>query len=329
MNFKIDYEKTSNKLTLWNLSNEPMNISVSVCDVDSKHNLFSKDMIVQNGTSWWIVPISPYYLEHYNKSQRFRGYEISIYLQDRITILEKHVVWYNENSENKITDVFETNPWNSTWINYMEMFVEDFYSCLDMNIEGVCLDIGANDGLFTEYLLSRGADKVYSIECDPRSVKFLNKKFNHDKRVIVVDKGLWNECLNGVKLAYRELTSTTSSIKKEVKHYEDGNYFFIDTWDFSTLKSKMNLQKINLFKIDIEGAEYEVFESMTDDDLMSIDSFMVEIHWNVNGKIYQITDRLKNLGFKITLIAHLKNNQIVDDEADWKNHELCTFYAKK
>jgi len=39
-------------------------------------------------------------------------------------------------------------------------------------------------------------------------------------------------------------------------------------------------------KIDIEGAEYEVFESMTDDDINEIEGFMVEIHWNSDGRIY-------------------------------------------
>jgi hypothetical protein len=168
-------------------------------------------------------------LHHYNRTGYFRGYEVSIYTADRLTLLEQHTIWYNENAPKFDRVLFPTDPWNLTWINYTEMFVEDFYNPLQMNINGVCLDIGANDGLYTEYLLRNGAERVYAVECDPRSIKFLNKRFNGDKRVVIVDKGLWSSNQNGVKLAFKEDTSTVSSIMTEVHHFEENNYFHIDT----------------------------------------------------------------------------------------------------
>lgn len=327
--FRVEYEKPENKIFIYYKAEKPIDVSISVADVDSKHAIYAFDTHFRDYNGCWNVPVPAPALDHYNRSGYFRGYEVSIYNQDRVTLLEKHIVWYNEHAPHFERVLFPTDPWNLTWINYTEMFVEDFYNPLQMDIKGVCLDIGANDGLYTEYLLRNGAERVYAIECDPRSIKFLNKRFNGDKRVVVVDKGLWNENQNGIKLAYKEDTSTVSSIKAEVHHFDENNYFYIDTWDYATLKSKMNIGKVDFFKIDIEGAEYEVFESMTDDDINEIEGFMVEIHWNSDGRIYRITDRLEKLGYSIELRRHTIDNAIIENREDWRNYDLCTFYASK
>ena len=327
--FRVEYVKDENKIFVYYNAENPIDVSISVADIDSKHAIYAFDSHFRDYSGCWNVPVPLGALHHYNRTGYFRGYEVSIYTADRLTLLEQHIIWYNENAPKFERVLFPTDPWNLTWINYTEMFVEDFYNPLQMNINGVCLDIGANDGLYTEYLLRNGAERVYAVECDPRSIKFLNKRFNGDKRVVIVDKGLWSSNQNGVKLAFKEDTSTVSSIMTEVHHFEENNYFHIDTWDYATLKSKMNISKVDFFKIDIEGAEYEVFESMTDDDICEIEGFMVEIHWNSNGRIYGITDRLQRLGYSIELRRHTVDNAVVENRDEWKDYDLCTFYASK
>jgi hypothetical protein len=191
--FRADFHKDENKIFLYYEDAPYKEVSISVADVDSKHAIYAFDSKFENYSSLWTIPVPAHALNHYNRSGYFRGYEISIYETDRTTLIEKHVVWYNQHAPHFERVLFETDPWNLTWINYTEMFVEDFYNPLAMNIHGVCLDIGANDGLYTEYLLRNGAEKVYAIECDPRSVKFLNKRFNSDERVVVVDKALFSK----------------------------------------------------------------------------------------------------------------------------------------
>jgi FkbM family methyltransferase len=327
--FRPDFHKDENKIFLYYEDAPYKEISISVADVDSKHAIYAFDSKFENYSSLWTIPVPANALNHYNRSGYFRGYEISIYETDRVTLIEKHIVWYNQHAPYFERVLFETDPWNLTWINYTEMFVEDFYNPLAMNIHGVCLDIGANDGLYTEYLLRNGAEKVYAIECDPRSVKFLNKRFNSDERVVVVDKALFSKNEVGMKLAYKNETSTTSSLIDGVHNFDDGQYYEVNAWDYSTLLRKMNIEQVDFFKIDIEGAEYDVFRTMSDFQICLIKAFMVEIHWNRDGRIYEITDRLEGLGYKIQLRRHTEDNAVVENRDEWARYDLCTFYAWK
>lgn len=327
--FRADFDKGENKISIFYERQETLEVSISIADVDSKHAIYAYDALFENYSWSWVIPVPVHALNHYNRSGYFRGYEITIFARDRKTQIQTLNVWYDENAPHFERTLFPTDPFNLTWINYTEMFVEDFYNPLQMQISGTCLDIGANDGLYTEWLLRNGANKVYCIECDPRSVAFLNKRFNDSHDVIVVDKALWSENVTDMRLAYRSDTSTTSSLIEEVHHFNEGQYYYVNCWDYSTLKAKMNIGKVDFFKIDIEGAEYEVFKSMTDDQIKEIDGFMVEIHWNKDGKIYQITDRLEALGYEIELRRHTIDNEVVAERSEWANYDLCTFYAKK
>ena len=333
--FRLEFSKENNQIFIYYLKDESLNVSISISDIDSKHAIYAYDSTFQNYSSGWCTPIPVTALNKMNVSGYFRGYIVSIWNCQRDTVIETHTVWYDENAPYFERVLFPTDPWNLTWINYTEMFVENFYNPLQMEITGTCLDIGANDGLYTEYLLRNGANKVYAVECDPRSVKFLNNRFNDNEKVVIVDKAMWSSNETNVKLSFRTDTSTVSSLVHDaVKHAhnnkftEHNGFYDVNTWDYKTLLSKMNISKVNFFKIDIEGAEYDVFKSMSDEDIQNIDGFMVEIHWNDNGKIYQITDRLEQLGFEIELRRHTEDNAIVE-KADWSKYWLCTFYASK
>lgn len=327
--FEVGFDKDNNTFDVFYLGQNRIETCVLVTDIDSKHGIYFTDWGFEDYGRIYVMPIPIHALNRYNRLGYFRGYEIHFYTQDKTKLLESHVIWYNEFAPHKERIMIESNPWNLTWINYTEMFIENFYNPLEMHISGVCLDFGANDGLYTEYLLQNGANKVYAVECDPRSAKFLEKKYNDHPKVVVVEKAVWKENLTDVKLSYRYQTSTTSSLKDWNNYFSENDYYLVNTWNYKTLLEKMNIPKVDFLKMDIESAEYEVFSGMTNDELSNISGLMVEIHDNTNGRIYEITDRLESLGFAIELRNHIGDNEIISDKAEWQNYPLCTFYAKK
>ena len=49
---------------------------------------------------------------------------------------------------------------------------------------------------------------------------------------------------------------------------------------------------IDLMKIDIEGAEYELFKTILDENLIKVNNFLIEYH---NNNEYQVLDIIKKL----------------------------------
>ena len=287
-NFYSDLDVAENRIIIYYESDEHKEVSISVADVDTKHAIYTFDAVF-NGKSnmWCVTPIPSEARDNLlNKSGLFRGYEVSIYERNRKTLLAINQVFYNQHEKKINTPLFLTNPWNLTWFNYNEMFVDKIYKSVSDNFDEYYesfVDIGANDGLFIEWLLSETKEfgrKYYAVECDPRAVKFLNDKFNDRDEVVVVNKALWKENTQGLTLNHEGDTSTLSSLT-----VDKSGKVSVDAWDLKTLKSKFNIKHIDFLKMDIEGAEYEVINSWTEDDIKGIKMFLIEFHNNVQNLI--------------------------------------------
>ena len=57
---------------------------------------------------------------------------------------------------------------------------------------------------------------------------------------------------------------------------------------------------IDIIKIDIEGVEYEVIDSLTDEDLIKSDRYLIEYHLAKVKNIKRIIERFNSLGYIIT-----------------------------
>ena len=66
------------------------------------------------------------------------------------------------------------------------------------------------------------------------------------------------------------MTFETSNISKNIEH-------LVEAYTVDTLIEKFKLGKIDILKIDIEGAEKEVFEN-TEKWINDVDSLIVELH---------------------------------------------------
>lgn len=297
-NFYSELDVVENRITIFYESDEEKQVSISVADVDTKHAIYAFDAVFNGKSSVWVIPIPAEARDNLlNKSGLFRGYEISIYENDRKTLLEINQVFYNQQDKKINTPLFLTNPWNLTWFNYNEMFVDKIYKRVSDKFDEYYesfVDIGANDGLFIEWLLSETKEfgrKYYAVECDPRAVKFLDNKFNDRDEVVVVNKALWKENAQGLTLNHEGDTSTLSSLK-----VDKSGKVSVDAWDLKTLKSKHNIKDIDFLKMDIEGAEYEVINSWTEEDVKGIRMFLIEFHNNVQNLI----DKFQELGYYAT-----------------------------
>lgn len=299
--FRTEFEVKENKIFIFNDTPNQCSLSISIAELDTKHAIYNFDTVIHGNSGVWVIPIPSDARDNLlNKSKLFRGYEINIYKNDRKTLIQTDCVFYNPSCDAPNVTLFKTNPWNLTWFNYNEMFIEKIYEPISKMFDSsfkCFMDIGANDGLFIEWMLDKtknSGDKYYAIECDPRAVNFLNSKFNSNKQVVVVNKAIWKENAQDLVLNQVGDTSTLSSLT-----VNKSGTVCVDSWDWKTLKSKYNIANIDFLKIDIEGAEYEVINSWDYDDIKEIKVFLIEYHHNTDNQLRQVLEKFYKWNYNI------------------------------
>lgn len=87
---------------------------------------------------------------------------------------------------------------------------------------------------------------------------------------------------------------------------------------FSQELAASGVDRVDLAKIDVEGAEEQVLDGIVDTDWPRIRQFVIEVH-DVNGRLDRMAMKLRSRGYLVTI-----------DREDWSLHELMgisTIYA--
>ena len=171
----------------------------------------------------------------------------------------------------------------------------------DFNLEGCenVIDAGASVGLFTQYMLNKGAKQVASVECDDRSIVALFSNFISNPKVKIIGVALSDN--DGEKeLYWKEDNPLVNSLDingSEFSTQDNPNSKTVKTTTLETLISNLNWDQIDLLKIDIEGSEWDVINTTPDDTFQSIDKILLEYHWP-KGRLQSVISRFQSLGFK-------------------------------
>jgi FkbM family methyltransferase len=202
--------------------------------------------------------------------------------------------------------------------NYMwqEMFNHYLYDDLGCDYErygcyiregDTVLDLGGNIGIFAHRAETRGASKVISFE--PLSPTFNCLNRNKGPKTEVYKNAVGGESRFAEFRIHSDFTHIGGGSSKEefllgrpVIHSE--KVFYVNINDiFSSYKNE-----INFMKIDIEGGEVEVLNSISDHNLNSLRCLAAEFH-NINEGFEEFEsnfiERMVNtIGFKYFILYH-------------------------
>tara|TARA_B110000027_G_C16093693_1_gene289704 strand:- start:444 stop:1184 length:741 start_codon:yes stop_codon:yes gene_type:complete len=157
----------------------------------------------------------------------------------------------------------------------------------------VVVDVGANIGIFSLYALAQGAIFVECFEPCKESFQMLkeNIKLNgFDKYVKLHNKAVSSK--DGL-FVWIPISSSPYNAVTEAEGNEENKFEKIETVSLET--SLDSYAKINLIKIDCEGAEFDIFPSLTPLFLDKIDEIRMELH----GTIEQLEKCFSYQPFKI------------------------------
>lgn len=167
----------------------------------------------------------------------------------------------------------------SNFISYIKLIPWLFR----LNKNSVVIDCGANTGQISLFLARTGVT-IYSFEPDPIAFKVLSEKSIGKKNITCYNKGVWDKNATVKLHRHNEIGNDEvdftvgSSIIKEKKNVNINSFIEIEVIDLVLFIKSLN-RKIDLIKLDVEGAEIEILKKIIDEDVNSLFKIMyVETH---------------------------------------------------
>jgi len=292
--FVISYDRSDNKL-FFTPNMDAKNIIVSVRDIDSTAVIWStKYDIIPKDSTYWIIPTPKSFID-FETDPNFGGMTVEIYQGDDVIQSNDFRIKTLSVQKHKIRLKNHTEP---VFLNHLEFFVQKIYDpYLKGNTYGTVVDVGANVGMWIEYLKSvSNTNKIYAFEPNVHALKILNESYGSE--ITLIEKALTDKD-GELDFFVSNENSTISSIQK----YDAlSSSYKIQSISFKSFIREYGLDRINLLKVDIESGEYDLFKSFDTDDFSMIDSILVEFH-TFAGRTFdkdtkELIEIIKNAGYE-------------------------------
>lgn len=145
----------------------------------------------------------------------------------------------------------------------------------DIDSNSIVLDAGAYTGEWAKEILDRYNPTIHAFEPDPRNYKQLEKRAQANPRIIPYRFGLGEKN----ELARMTLEMLGSTMFTDTSDKKDVPWAEVEIRDIAETWKSLALDRVDLMKINIEGAEFPLLERMIEVDLLKhVDCFMIQFH---------------------------------------------------
>ena len=181
-----------------------------------------------------------------------------------------------------------------------------------LNGDSIIVDVGVCEGDVIKKLREHKQTskcKIFAIECNKRLVEMLRKQnlFN----VEICEKALVGQGI-GEKVAFFEGARGSnwgsiapSQLKERWATAIDS--YDVETFEINNIFNELGIDKIDYMKMDIEGSEKLILETMSMEVAEKIKQMTIEVHWpnlQVGITMDWAKERLIELGFEIKVKKH-------------------------
>jgi FkbM family methyltransferase len=283
--FDIKYEKADCKFYITNITNIDLVGYISITDLQIGCVYFTCKVDIPPNHVNWILPIMNDRLVRVikNNTSDFAGFSVKFYNENMRLLFSEDI---KLGKSSKIIPFF-TDPFDANGASYIHFFHTDL--CSGMLFDGVVVDAGANNGFFTLLAKKNGAKRIYAIEPDPLPYHYLSKSFYNDDTVI-----LFNGVLHTNNEPQSFNVSLNCSLGSSMNYKTDQSMEIISPSIMLDDILKIE-RRIDMLKIDIEGNELSVIQSLHPTQYDRINQFFIEFH-NGSTELYNI---LTNNGYVV------------------------------
>lgn len=175
-----------------------------------------------------------------------------------------------------------------------------------LNNHSVVVDLGANKGEFSSEIVRMWGAKVYAVEPVPELFNALPS----DQKIVK-----FNICITRENGNIRLNLPTSRCATVYDADINEDRILIVSGMNFNDFMVQNSLSSIDLLKIDIEGAELDLFETVRPENLMKIKQIAVEFHDfiypDMRERIEIIKRSVKKIGFYVIPFSFFTNGDIL------------------
>ncbi|MDA8055446.1 MAG: FkbM family methyltransferase [Thermoplasmatales archaeon] len=181
----------------------------------------------------------------------------------------------------------------------IEIYIEEKYGD---KYEGFnVIDVGMSNGDSSIYFAAKGAKKVVGIEPFTESFNLAVRNIiasGFENRVVPLNDALSPTTGPTVLLTYEESPNANSIDESNMVKIEDNeNSTKVNGIRLEDIVSMFNGENVEVLKMDCEGCEYKVLQSVNIETYSNIEKVILEYH---NG-VQSLPDLLRKVGYKVAI----------------------------
>ena len=198
---------------------------------------------------------------------------------------------------------------------FQQVFIEKEYEHVikliakKINQPRIIIDCGANIGLTSIELTNNFSDaKVYAVEADFENFSQLQRNVKQYSKILPMHNAIWSEpCVLQISAKFRDGLDWS----KQTVVGANGN---VNAITLQSIIDDLKLTTIDFLKIDIEGAEKELFKNIDTASFLKTTKIMaLEIHddWCDRAHIYSLLDHYQFKYYNMIELTICVNKKLI------------------
>ena len=184
---------------------------------------------------------------------------------------------------------------------------------IDFHPGDVVLDLGANLGIISILLAKKFPfTKIYSFEASPINYQNFVKNIedNNCDNITPFNLAVWSTSDATVEIPTSPTNSGGSSIYYKSEFFEQYPVSKVQTISLEDIFDQNNIDNCKLLKIDVEGAEYEIFRTFPEEKLSNIKNVGIEFHKCKAASLIDLKQVLNDNGVNIACEFYAEGNKL-------------------